>query len=59
MPEDSLAGEAGALQRALLGDVLHVGLGLDPLGERGSEQVLGEGPLGRRAVAVPAVAGQQ
>jgi len=30
MPQDPLAGEAGPLERTLLGEVLDVGLGLDP-----------------------------
>jgi hypothetical protein len=56
MPENSFTGEACSFQRALFIDVLDVGSGPDPLHEGGSKQILGKGPLGRRAVAAFAAA---
>src|SRR5262245_13788580 len=50
--DDAFAGEAGLLQRALLGDVLDVGTGLDPLDREQLEQQLGEQALGVAAVAM-------
>ena len=54
-----LAGEAGPLQGPLLGGVVHVGAGLQPLHPGVGEQVGGELALGLGAVAVAAVLGQQ
>src|SRR6266545_6048616 len=54
-----LAGEAGLLQGALLGHVLHVGARLDPLDPGVGEQVLGQQPLRLRAQAAAAVLRQQ
>lgn len=42
---DSLAGEPSLFQGSLLGEVLHIGFGLDPVGRRGREQVAGQQPL--------------
>ena len=50
-PPHALAGEAGPLERALLGDVVDLGVGLDPVGGRGREQVAGQLALGCGAVA--------
>ena len=44
-PEDPLPSEAGFLQRALLGDVVDVGAGLDPLDVEEPEQQLRQQPL--------------
>src|SRR6266508_4401208 len=57
--QHALAGEAGLLQGALLGHVLHVGAGLDPLHPGVGEQVLGQQPLRLGAEAAVAVLGQQ
>ena len=54
-PQHALAGETGLVQRALLGHVLDVGRGLDPVDLRGREQVVGQRALGPRAVAPAAV----
>jgi hypothetical protein len=48
---DAFAAETDALQRPLLGQVLHVGDGLEAVGQRGGEQVLHWQPL--RRVSVP------
>jgi len=49
--QHAFADEAGPLQRPSLGDVGHVGVGLDPVGGSGCEQVLGQHALGPGAVA--------
>src|SRR6516162_10998033 len=49
---DALTYEPGLFQRPLLGDVLHVGSGLDPVGGRGREQVPGQQLLRRGSVAL-------
>jgi len=48
--QHAFADEAGPLQRPSLGDVGHVGVGLDPVGGSGREQVLGQHALGLGAV---------
>jgi hypothetical protein len=56
---DALAAEPGPLQRQLLGDVLDVGDGLEPVGQGGGEQVLDEQSLRRGPEPPAAVLGEQ
>jgi hypothetical protein len=53
--QDPFAGEAGPLQGPLLGQVVHVGAGLQALDPGVGEQVGGELALGLGAVAEAAV----
>ena len=57
--DNALAGEAGLLEGALLGEVVDIGLGLDAVGIGLLEQVVREQPLGDAAEAVAAGLGDE
>jgi hypothetical protein len=56
---DALPAEPGTLQRPLLGDILHIGDGLESVGQGGGEQVLHQQSLRCGPAALAAVLGEQ
>src|SRR5438128_3787079 len=56
---DALAGEAGLLEGARLGEVVDVGRGLDAVGAGRLEEPVGEQPLGLGAQALAAALGHE
>jgi hypothetical protein len=57
--QHALAAEPDPLQHPLLGQILHIRDGLEPVGQGGGEQVLDQQPLRRRPNPSPAVLGEQ
>ena len=59
LTQDSFTLEAGLLQRPLLGNVLDLGVRLDPMRRHGVEQVLNQQALGGRPHPLAAMLGEQ